>query len=196
MAERQDDGGHELRLEGVGLVLGGGALLALLVGAFFLGQWVERQRPPLELAAAATASGPLSPISAREGVTDASKGLDHFDGTRGAAAVGAPPPEPARELKPEAPPAVETPRAPAAEVKSEGDFFVQIAATRDRASATELIEGLKRSGYPARIFSEGEGQGRLFKVRAGGYPSREAAGAARDRLRSDGHDGAFLWPSG
>jgi cell division septation protein DedD len=188
MAERQDDGGHELRLEGVGLVLGGGVLLALLVGAFFLGRWVERQRPPAEMAAAME-SGPLDQIGSREGKVDANQGLDHFDGAQ----AEAQPPEPERELNREKPaPADPTPTPPA---PSDGDFFVQVVAMRDRGAATEFIDGLKQKGYSARLFSEGEGQGRLFKVRVGGFPTRQAAGAARDRLRTDGHPGAFLWPS-
>jgi septal ring-binding cell division protein DamX len=194
MAERQDDGGHELRLEGVGLVLGGGVLLALLVGAFFLGRWVERQRPPLEMGAATAEVGPLGPIAAREGVTDAGKGLDHFDGVPTEKQPSAQPAEPARELvKPGSQPEATPAAAPA--VESDGDFFVQVGAMRDQKSATEFIDGLRKKGYPARLFSEGEGQGRLYKVRVGGYPTRQAAGVARDRLRSDGHPGAFLWPS-
>ena len=197
MAERHDDGGHELRLEGVGLVLGGGVLLAMLVGAFFLGRWVERQRPPEELAAA-TVGGPLGQLIAREGEVDATEGLDHFDG----ADTQAQPSEPSREIAREQPePAAPTPEAPkketpkAATPKSDGDFFVQVGAMRDRSSATEVIDGLQKQGYPVRLFTEGDGAGRLYKVRVGGYPTRQAASGARDKLRTTGHDGAFLWPS-
>jgi len=190
MAERQDDGGHELRLEGVGLVLGGGVLLALLVGAFFLGRWVERQRPPAEMAAAME-SGPLDQIGSREGKVDANQGLGHFDG----AEADAQPTEPERELKRDDPaPSTPAPVLPKAE-PSDGDFFVQVVAMRDRKAATEFIDGLRQKGYSARLFSEGEGQGRLYKVRVGGFPTRQTAGAVRDRLRTDGHPGAFLWPS-
>ncbi len=47
VVDRHDaDSSHEFRLEGIGLLLGGGLLLAMLVGAFFVGRWVERSGAP------------------------------------------------------------------------------------------------------------------------------------------------------
>ena len=63
-SERNEAGStRELRLEGVGLVVVGGVLLAAICGAYYLGKWVEGREHP-------------NPILA-----DAGEGpLEHFDG--------------------------------------------------------------------------------------------------------------------
>jgi cell division septation protein DedD len=191
---------RELRLEGIGLLLGGGVLLALLVGAFFLGRWVERGTgPPGPLGG--DEAGPLSQVAAREADADAAEGLTHFDTLEGVEKQV----EPGRELAaPTAPPpASGPPQGPGAVAGAEpeapaeeGRFYVQVLALRDQAGAAEVIETLRNRGYGVRLFSEREGQGTLYKVRVGGYETREKAAAARDELRKVGHPGAFVWPSG
>jgi cell division septation protein DedD len=191
---------RELRLEGIGLLLGGGVLLALLVGAFFLGRWVERGSGPAG-PGGAEESGPLSQVAAREADADAAEGLTHFDTVEGVEKQV----EPGREIAaptaaqpaPSPPPGPGTVAGaePAAQVEA-SRFYVQVLALRDRGGAAEVIETLRNQGYGVRLFSEREGQGTLYKVRVGGYETREQAAAARDELRKGGHPGAFVWPSG
>jgi len=200
-AERHEsDSSHELRLEGLGLLLGGGLLLALIVGSFFLGRWVERRAHPTETLTA-DASGPLAQITNHEPDLEAAEGLTHFDTLEGQGKQT----EPEREaVEPRTPPVVDTRTAPTGDESTappvapvdNGDFFVQVVAVRDQSAAAEVIRSLEAKGYEVRLFSEREGQGTLYKVRVGGYATREKAGTARDALRSTGHPGAFVWTTG
>ena len=192
----ESDSAHELRLEGLGLLLGGGFLVALIIGSFFLGRWVERRAHPAQALAADTA-GPLAQIGTREPDLDAADSLTHFDRMEGQELEV----EPARELsRPttptrKAPPAAEATARPAVRVE-DGGFYVQVVAVRDQRAAAEVIQSLESKGYGVRLFSEREGQGTLYKVRVGGYRTREQAGEARDALRETGHPGAFVWTTG
>jgi cell division septation protein DedD len=196
----ETDSTHEFRLEGVGLLLGGGFLVALIVGAFFLGRWAERRSHPTEGLTADTA-GPLAQVGTRETDLEASEGLTHFDTLEG----GEKQIEPAREIPGRTPAPVQPAgrQSPSAEKASQapapdedGRFYVQVLALRDQRAAAEVIQTLKAQGYGVRLFSEREGRGTLYKVRVGGYATREQAGAARDELREAGHPGAFVWPTG
>ncbi len=206
--ERQaQDPTRELRLEGIGLLFGGGVLLALIVGAFFLGRWVERRGPAPELLAAGGA-GPLSQLTPLEPRREAAAGQDYFDKLAGDPRRI----EPAREVavrstaereagaaapRATAPQGAAQPATPeAAAAPGAGAFYVQVLAVRDRVAAAELVERLQQQGYGVRLFSEREGEGLLYKVRVGGYGTRQQAGVARDALRSAGHPGAFVWPAG
>jgi septal ring-binding cell division protein DamX len=196
-ADRHDgDSTRELRLEGIGLLLGGGFLLALIVGAFFLGRWVERQTGPLD-AQTPDGGGPLAQVAAREPDADAAEGLTYFDTLEGTEKEV----ETGREMPAQTPPppTASSQQAavaePAAQV-DDGRFYVQVLALRDQYAAAEVIESLKAKGYGVRLFPEREGQGTLYKVRVGGYATREEATAARDSLRRAGHPGAFVWPAG
>ncbi len=189
----ESESAHELRLEGLGLLLGGGFLLALIVGSFFLGRWVERRAHPTPTLTA-EAAGPLAQIGAREPDLEAAEGLDFFDTVEGEQKQA----EPSREVQKPAPRERKTP-APStrpAPVVEGGDFYVQVVAVRDQGAAAEVIETLEAKGYGVRLFSEREGQGTLYKVRVGGYATREQAGSARDALRQSGHPGAFVWTTG
>ena len=79
----------------------------------------------------------------------------------------------------------------AAEAPSGGKWYVQVFAGRDRNSAEGLVRELEAAGYSVRLFSEREGRGALYKVRVGGYPTRDAAAGAADKLKGEGHAGAF-----
>jgi len=196
-ADRQEsDSSHELRLEGLGLLIGGGFLLALIVGSFFLGRWVERRSHPVPTLGTETA-GPLAQIDAREPDLEATQGMDFFDTLEGeqkqaepGRELAQPAPEP-RAAEPAPPPATHAPNT-----TENGEFFVQVVAVRDQRAAAEVIQSLEAKGYGVRLFSEREGQGTLYKVRVGGYATREQAGAARDALRQSGHPGAFVWTTG
>ena len=179
----EPDSTRELRLEGFGLLVGGSLLLGLLVGAFFLGRWVERGvRAPVVLGA--DTGGPLAEVATREPDADAGRGQTYFDSLEGAEKQ----PEPAREVRNRqaaAPPA-------ALAAAAGGDYFVQVGALRDEHAASELIDALKAQGYGVRLFSEREGQGLLYKVRVGGYDSEQGARDAAGRLRSAGYAGAWV----
>ena len=86
-----------------------------------------------------------------------------------------------------------TPPPPAAEQPAaEGAFWVQVVAGRDRASIENVIDELRGKGYSARLFSEREGAGSLFKVRVGGYGERGEADQAAEKLRQQGYSGAWV----
>jgi DedD protein len=73
--------------------------------------------------------------------------------------------------------------------KAEGAFAVQLAAFSDDKGANALAGKLKRAGYTAYTEPLKTSKGTLWRVRVGPYPSREAANAARDKLKSEGQNG-------
>ena len=195
--ERNEDGStRELRLEGVGLVVVGGVLLAAICGAFYLGKWVEARAHPAQLLADA-GQGPLSQVVRSDSVESATEDTSFFDNLDG----GQKQPEPEREARPEParvekPPAKKSPSTdkPAASTTVKpsdpggaGDYYVQVFAGRDRSSAESLVGKLKSDGYLVKVFSEREGQGLLFKVRVGGYPSKDRAQRTATLLKESGY---------
>ena len=74
------------------------------------------------------------------------------------------------------------------EASKEG-FAVQLAAFADDKGANALANKLKRTGYPAYTESLTTSKSTLWRVRVGPYPSRDAAGAARTKLKDDGYNG-------
>jgi cell division septation protein DedD len=184
---------RELRLEGGGL-FGIAALLVLLVGAaFWLGRWYERQAEP---ARPATATGDAPAHVAppvEQAPLDVDRSVTYFDEPRG----GQQALEPEREIRPQ-PSAAEEPRRPAggqaarAPQATGGDFYVQVFAGRDEQAAAGMVRTLESDGYVVRLFTEREGQSSLYKVRVGGYETRERALAAADALRVDGYPGAWV----
>jgi cell division septation protein DedD len=188
------DAVREFRLEGVALLLVGGLLLVLLGGAFYVGRWYERQvNPPAGDGLALGADeDPLGNVAQIEPAADVDQAADFFDEAEG----GQKELEPAREVaRPSAesvpaepPPATAAP-APA---KSGGPFYVQVFAGRDRGAAEGLVGELQKKGFSVRLFSEREGRGALYKVRVGGYASREEAGEAAKQLQGQGYAGAWV----
>lgn len=80
--------------------------------------------------------------------------------------------------------------APAAGASPPRDgFAVQLAAFADDKGANSLAGRLKRTGYAAYTEPLKTSKGTLWRVRVGPYPSREAAVAARDKLKSEGQSG-------
>ena len=75
-----------------------------------------------------------------------------------------------------------------ASVHREG-FAVQLAAFADDKGANSLAGRLKRAGYAAYTEPLKTSKGTLWRVRVGPYPSREAAVAARDKLKTEGQNG-------
>ena len=126
---------------------------------------------------------------------DVAQGLTHFDDLAGSEKEL----EPGREMNRAATPAVESasarkeppPAKPAVRVES-GSFYVQVGALRDQTAAADLIQNLEDQGYDVRLFSEREGQGILYKVRVGGYPTESKARDMAAKLRESGYEGAWV----
>jgi DedD protein len=68
-------------------------------------------------------------------------------------------------------------------------FAVQLAAFADDKGANALAGRLKKAGYAAYTEPLKTSKGTLWRVRVGPYPSREAAVAARDKLKTEGQSG-------
>jgi DedD protein len=79
-------------------------------------------------------------------------------------------------------------KSPAPVAKPEG-FVVQLAAFADDKGANSLANRLKKSGYTAYVEPIETTRGTLWRVRVGGYGTREAATVARDKLKAEGHNG-------
>lgn len=68
-------------------------------------------------------------------------------------------------------------------------YAVQLAAFVDDREANSLAKSLKKSGYTAYTEPLKTSKGTLWRVRVGPYPSREAAVAALDKLKTEGQRG-------
>jgi cell division septation protein DedD len=177
-ARTVDDEPRELRLEGLGLAVVGGVILALLIGAFQFGRVVERWNAPRS---ATSSSDPASNLE--QDAVDATEKLTFFDTLSGPGKEA----EPGRQAqaKPQAP-------AVPAQAAAPGAWFVQVFVGRDRQAAEDVVRSLRAQNYPVRIDSVSEGSGSLFKVRVGGFPSKEAADGGAQKLRADGHPGTWV----
>jgi cell division septation protein DedD len=176
------DGPRELRLEGLGLAIVGGVLLALLFGAFQLGRAVERWSAP------ARSASPADPLgNVEQDAVDSTEKLTFFDTLSGQGKEA----EPGRQAQAK-PPSVESAAPPAAPPTAPGAWFVQVFVGRDRQAAEEVVRTLRAQKYSVRIDAVAEGSGSLFKVRVGGYATKEAADAGADRLHGDGHAGTWV----
>jgi len=174
---------RELRLEGIGLVVVGGVIVAALLGAFELGRIVERQSAPQRVVSGSSAAEP----SGEREPEDATESLTFFDTLASPGAA-----EPGREAT------TASPRPTAAPVPSSaGSWFVQVFVGRDRSAAEEVVRTLRGKGYPVRAEAVREGaSASLFKVRVGGFPTKEAADAAADRLHKDGQSSTWVVKAG
>ncbi len=174
--------GREVRIQGIALFVAGGALLALLFGAFWAGRWFERQlSPPTR----GVARDPVGNVAGEEPRADHLTFFDTLAGDGKAA-------EPQREARPRAaPPEVLSKAAEAPAPRGGGGpFFVQVFAGRDRRAADELVRSLSTRGYAVGVGSEKEGA--LLKVRVGGYATRAEAQSAADKLEREGQKGAWV----
>jgi rare lipoprotein A len=177
-AERGRD--REMKLEGFALFLTGGVLIALLVGAFYLGRWVERGRV---VPGSAQANGSADEAAGLESASDDVSFFDTLSGGEKAA-------EPGRESAKHSPARPsETPQRSPSEA---GPWYVQVFAGRDRSTADEIIQALGQKGHSVRLDTRREGTGSLYRVQVGGFATREAADRAADRLRKEGQTGAWV----
>ena len=79
--------------------------------------------------------------------------------------------------------------APAHVPAAHDGFAVQLAAFADDKGANALAGRLKKAGYTAYTEPLKTSKGTLWRVRVGPYSSREAAVAARDKLKAEGQSG-------
>jgi rare lipoprotein A len=192
-----DDRGQEsreLRLEGIGLFVIGALLLAALVGAFYLGRYVERRSAPAGgFGAEMTDLGPTG--SGRLDDADVEGG--HFDTVEGGEKEAEPERETATPPAPREtpPPAARTGPAEPAPKGTEpvaaatgGNFYVQVSAGTQRSPAEALVKKLSDAGFPVRLRTDGS----LHRVQVGGYASRREADKVRDRLREAGYTEAWV----
>ena len=71
-----------------------------------------------------------------------------------------------------------------------GAFYVQVASTKNAASADELVKKLKQKGYQAyKTKVEIAGKGTWYRVCSGGFNSQTEATMARDKLTTLGYKG-------
>jgi cell division septation protein DedD len=184
------DDTREFRLEGLGLVVIGGVLIAALLGSFFLGRWYERQTAPVQHASVGQ-EDPLEHVVASSEPADVDASATVFDTVD----AGAGEAEPQRQTAPAGGAAPRDPSPAPAEpppAVRAGDYWVQVFAGRDRRSAEGQYEALKSAGFAVRLFAEKEGEGSLFKVRVGGFASRGEADAAAQQLQQRGFAGAWV----
>jgi cell division septation protein DedD len=175
---------RELRLEGLTLAVAGGVLLALLFGAFQLGRVVERWNAPSR-----SGSSSPDPLGNVEEESASSDKVTFFDTVSGSGKE----PEPKREATPGTP----APAAPAPAPASEGPWFVQVFVGRDRSTAEDVVRELRGKGYPVRAEAVAEGRsGSLYKVRVGGFPSKETADSTADKLHKDGQTSTWVVRAG
>ncbi|MCI0656371.1 MAG: SPOR domain-containing protein [Acidobacteria bacterium] len=197
-------GGRHLTMAVAGLALFGLVL-------FLLGRWSERlgRTESQPAAAVATGSGAAAPTGSPDPAAPP-KDLTFYEtlgkrGTPGLQETGksaasrreapaelpaapSPPPGPVSATKAESTGSV--PKAPG----QDGDRYrVQVASTRDLASARLLVDRLRKKGYAASIDtaqgSEGQTQ---YKVRIGNYSEREPAEKVAQRVREEEKVGAWI----
>jgi DedD protein len=68
-------------------------------------------------------------------------------------------------------------------------FSVQLAAFADDKGANALAGKLKKAGHPAYTEPYSTSRGTLWRVRVGPYSTRDAAEAARTKLKAEGQNG-------
>jgi cell division septation protein DedD len=192
--DREPDEVKEFRLEGTTLVVAVALLLAVLGGIFYLGRRVERSGPP-PATGAARADDPLAHVASKSAPpadVDRSSGVfDRVEEERK--------PEPSREnaKRPSEPtPGSGSPPAGAppepAPARSDGDWFVQVWAGRDRQAAELLVDKLQGQGYPVRLFTDRVEGDTLYKVRVGGYGDDSEARRVSEELEGKGYRGAWV----
>jgi cell division septation protein DedD len=65
-------------------------------------------------------------------------------------------------------------------------YYIQVAALNNREAATSFAEEFKKRGYPALVIEPFPSDRRpVFRVRIGGYETREEAEKVLDQLRSE-----------
>ena len=199
--ERRRQADREIRLEGAGLLLASLVLLAGLIGAFQAGRWFEGRSSGNSFAASpfdGRPSGDGAGFQPHGDViqepVDLESETDVFDRADPSTA------EPQREATTRddrgrsrsRDSGRTTERAEEVTPAQDGRYWVQVFAGRDEDGAAQVVDRLRSSGFPVKLFRDREGRGTLYKVRVGGYDERGAARDAAGRLQSAGFSGAWV----
>jgi len=74
-----------------------------------------------------------------------------------------------------------------------GSYWVQVGVFKEQGNAEGLAKSLRSSGFPVEVTritrGGGANPGTYYMVRAGSFPDRDRALAARDELKTKGHPG-------
>jgi cell division septation protein DedD len=205
----QDDGFHEIQLNGKQLVFLFMAGTVVAVVIFLLGVFVGRgvraelgdgsavtaQDLPSapDVSAVAANTGSSAPAAAAEDLSYPNR-LGSTEPPRETLRATPPPPDPAAKPAPDAParsvavPPV-TPAAPAAaavatEPKGDG-FAIQVAALAKREEAETIVRRLTERGYSAYVIAPASGTPSVFRVRVGKFKERREAEAVSARLQKE-----------
>jgi cell division septation protein DedD len=175
--------GREIRLEGPTLWFVLAFIGAALVLAFVAGR-LTAPAAEEEDGLAGTRGGTVAESAPAE--IPVEETLSFFDRAEGGGQVA----EPRREASSRSPGG--EPAVPGPASSTPGEWFVQVFAGRDRQAAELVSRQLRSRNHPVRLDAEREGSGSLFKVRVGGFASREEADRAADVLRREGSSGAWV----
>jgi DedD protein len=143
-------------------------------------------------------AGQIAPLPAQKGAKPAPKEPE--------AVAAAPEAKPAAAPAQEAPPATEKAKPAKAAPKkepvktkpkpkakpakaAEGQFVVQVVALADAGRAQQMQERIAAAGIKSYTEVVKTAKGDVTRVRAGPFPTREAAEKAREQLKSLGMDG-------
>lgn len=75
---------------------------------------------------------------------------------------------------------------PAPGIKKEGAYYIQIIALDDKKAALSVAEGFKKKGYNAVVLDPfPKDKKPLYRVRIGGYETKEKAEEVRDKLKRE-----------
>ena len=178
---------HEILLENRHLAFVGVGVLMLCLGSFLLGRWTEHRRwinpdTPLPHVSGATEHLPIEPaFPVEEALRSAGPVEELVVDKQNEPEVASPSSRESLRAGPRA----EKPPLPAAPGE---DLYVQVLATRQEEAAVRLRERLSGRNYPTTVISLPDAQGRrLYRVRVGGFQTREEAKRVAARLENEEH---------
>ncbi len=194
-------GGRHLTMAVLGLALFGVIL-------FLLGRWSERVARPdapdaegieqTSLPPEESEPDPAAPRDLTFYETLGKKAVPKFQESSKRTAPKEPPavlPEPAPAAAQAAAPEAAKPKEPSGDAQPQaGDHFrVQVASTRNEEAAQQLVDRLRKKGYPASLETIRGADGKvLYKVRLGNYSERAPAEELAKRIRSEEKLGAWI----
>jgi cell division septation protein DedD len=197
----QDDGFHEIQLNGKQLVFLFMAVTVVSVVIFLCGvlvgrgvrldagapETLESQVAAAPPPAVVTSPGPSAPATASEDLSYPGRlaGSQPKEQLKPAAPAA----EPALPVAPPtpvtAPPAPASPAAAAPSEPSGAGFAIQLAALRQREEADIIARRLIGKGFPAYVLTPDQGAPAVFRVRVGKFKDRREAESVAARLQKE-----------
>ena len=199
-----DDGFHEIQLNGKQLVFLFMAVTVVAVVIFLCGVLVGRGVRTERAGDEPTPAGAVDTVAAAQDVPPASASAS---GNPPATAnenlsypnrlgTAQPPAEQLRQTppRPAAAPPAEPARAPAPAAAAAdpptgepagSGYAIQVTALRQRAEADNIARRLSGKGYPAYVVAPAEGAPSMFRVRVGKFKDRREAESAKARLEKE-----------